>query len=463
MDKSGWAKTASRSGKFFGACDYPCERFHHLPLTVAFLPLCRCFSLSFFRIRLVFFGSIIILFFFFFCLFFQAQAKLNTKYDGWHREILHSFGQKVAGRSEGFYKQLHALLNELEQQGRAEDPTETSMDAMTFLSMSRFQMEALISGVGSHADDLLSSLVQNLTQFLLKLQEASKADIEWDATVESLRASERLLERQRFAFPTDWLWIDKVEGELETLQQLLRHQVLLVEQNREQIVDMVKRFNERVQYRLKELYSDWMTQRPVSSDVSPQHASQVLTRYEQRLASLSSQFHAGKKAKDVLGLENDDVDGEQQQFTPQALEEEINDMKGVWNALGTLFNDVATLRDTLWAALVPKKVRQQLEELLEKIKKIPSRFRQYDAFEEMRTHITAYLKLNMLITDLRTDALKERHWKSIMGILKIKKSLHDVTLGTLWGKAKPPPPLLALSQAHPSFVNIWRAIDIYLY
>lgn len=363
----------------------------------------------------------------------QAQAKLNTKYDGWHREILHSFGQKVAGRSEGFYKQLHALLNELEQQGRAEDPTETTMGAMTFLSMSRYQMEALVSGVGPHADDLLSSLVGNLTQFLLKLQEASKADIEWDATVESLRASERLLERQRFAFPTDWLWIDKVEGELETLQQLLRHQVLLVEQNREQIVDMVRSFNERVQYRLRDLYSDWMTQRPVSSDVSPQHATQVLARYEQRLASLSTQFHAGKKAKDVLGLENEDADGGEQ-FTPQALEEEINDMKGVWNALGTLFSDVATLRDTLWAALVPKKVRQHLEELLEKIKKIPSRYRQYDAFEEMRTHITAYLKLNMLITDLRTDALKERHWKVIMGILKIKKSLQDVTLGTLWGE-----------------------------
>ncbi|PFH31617.1 dynein heavy chain [Besnoitia besnoiti] len=361
----------------------------------------------------------------------QAQSKLNIKYDAWHREILHAFGQKVASRTEAFFKHLHTLLTELEEQGKAEDPTETTISAVTFLSMSEFQMEAFMNGVGAQAEELLSSLVSNLTKFLLKLQEASKADVAWDATVESLRASERLLERQRFAFPSDWLWIDKVEGELETFQQLLRHQVLLVEQNREQIVDVVRRYNERVQYRLKHLYTEWMTHRPVSSDVAPKHAIQVLATYETQLAQLAKQYEFGLKAKQVLGLD-DFQSADSEHFTPQNLEDEIKDMKGVWNALGSLFADVASLKDTPWASIVPKKVRQQLEELIEKIKKIPSRFRQYDAFEEMRNQLSAYLKLNMLITDLRTDSLKDRHWKLVMGVLKIKKPIQDVTLGTLW-------------------------------
>ncbi|CBZ49657.1 hypothetical protein NCLIV_001450 [Neospora caninum Liverpool] len=361
----------------------------------------------------------------------QAQAKLNVKYDGWHREILHAFAQKVAARSEAFYKHLHSLLTDLEEQGRAEDPTETSISAVTFLSMSQFQMDAFVNDVGPQADALLSSLVSNLTRFLLKLQEASKADVEWGAAVESLRASERLLEGQRFAFPSDWLWIDRVEGELETFQQILHHQALLVEQNREQIVDMVKRYNDRVQFRLSHLYSEWMTHRPVKSDVSPQHATQVLATYETQLTQLSEQYAFGSKAKQVLGLD-DLAQGDEEQFTPDSLAEEIRDMKGVWSALGSLFDDVSALRDTPWASVVPKTVRQRLEELLEKIKTVPSRFRQYDAFEEMRTQLTTFLKLNLLITDLRTDALKERHWKLILGLLKIKKPLQDVTLGLLW-------------------------------
>ncbi|EPR57558.1 dynein heavy chain [Toxoplasma gondii GT1] len=361
----------------------------------------------------------------------QAQSKLNTKYDGWHREILHAFGQKVADRTEAFYKRLHALLTDLEEQGRADDPTETSISAMTFLSMSQFQMDAFVNGVGPQADALLSSLVSNLTRFLLKLQEASKADVEWEVTFESLRASERLLERQRFAFPSDWLWIDRVEGELETFQQLLRHQALLVEQSREPIVDMVKRYNARVQFRLKHLYSEWMIHRPVKSDVSPQHATQVLEGYESQLNQLAEQYAFGEKAKNVLGL--DDLPaGDEEQFSPDSLAEEIKDMKGVWNALSSLFTDVGALRETPWATVAPKAVRQRLEELLEKIKKVPPRFRQYDAFEEMRAQLTSYLKLNLLITDLRTDALKDRHWKLILTTLKIKKTLQEVTLGTLW-------------------------------
>ncbi|KAL8271990.1 hypothetical protein Esti_004114 [Eimeria stiedai] len=362
----------------------------------------------------------------------QVQAKLNTKYDAWHRDILHAFGQKVSANGSAFFASLHAMVTDLEEQSQAADPSDTSMTAATFLSMSEAQMSTLISSQGLVGDELISNLVANLTKFLLKLQEAGKLESKWGATLEALRASERLLERQRFTFPSDWLWIDRIEGEMETFVQLLRHQGLMVDRSREHIVAVVSQFTATLQGRLQQLYSDWMLQRPVRDDVTPGHAMTILKKYEQQLEKITSDYECGEKAKAALGIENSGFGPGGETFSPSALSEEIADMKGVWQSLGGLHTELAALRETLWAAVVPKQIRASLESLLEQIKQIPARFRQYEAFEELQQKINKFLSLNMLITDMKSETLKDRHWKIILGKLKIRKSLADIMLGNLW-------------------------------
>ncbi|KAL8455832.1 hypothetical protein Emag_000406 [Eimeria magna] len=362
----------------------------------------------------------------------QVQAKLNTKYDAWHRDILHAFGQKVSANASAFFASLHAMVTDLEEQSQATDPSDTSMTAATFLSMSEAQMSTLISSQGLVGDELISNLVANLTKFLLKLQEAGKLEPKWGATLEALRASERLLERQRFTFPSDWLWIDRIEGEMEMFVQLLRHQGLIVDRSREQIVAVVSQFTATLQGRLQQLYSDWMLQRPVRDDVTPAHAMTILKKYEQQLEKITHDYECGEKAKVALGIEDFGFGPGGETFSPSALSEEIADMKGVWQSLGGLHTELAALRETLWAAVVPKQIRVSLESLSDKIKQIPARFRQYEAFEELQQKINKFLSLNMLITDMKSDTLKDRHWKTILGSLKIRKSLADITLGNLW-------------------------------
>lgn len=364
----------------------------------------------------------------------QVQAKLNTRYDAWHRDILHAFGQKVAANASSVFTSLHAMVVDLEEQGQTADPTDTTMNAATFLSMSEAQMSALISSQGLIGDELISNIVSNLTKFLLKLQEASKLEPKWSATIDTLRASERLLERQRYTFPSDWLWTDRIEGEMEMFTQLLRHQGMMVEQVREQLIALVTQFAASLQEKLQQLYSDWMLQRPVRDDIAPGHAMNILRKYEQQLEKITSDYECGEKAKAVLGVEDTAFGPGGEAFSPSALAEEIADMKGVWQALGGLHTELGALRETLWAVVVPKQIRSALESLLERIKQIPARFRQYEAFEELKQKINKFLSLNMLITDMKTDSLKERHWKLILSKLKIRKSLTDMTIGNLWGE-----------------------------
>ena len=38
----------------------------------------------------------------------------------------------------------------------------------------------------------------------------------------------------------------------------------------------------------------------------------------------------------------------------------------------------------------------------------------------------------MLVTELKSEALKERHWKQLMRNLRVAWQLHDLTLGQVW-------------------------------
>ena len=39
----------------------------------------------------------------------------------------------------------------------------------------------------------------------------------------------------------------------------------------------------------------------------------------------------------------------------------------------------------------------------------------------------------MTVTELKSEALKERHWKQLMKNLRVRWQLHDLTLGQIWG------------------------------
>lgn len=42
------------------------------------------------------------------------------------------------------------------------------------------------------------------------------------------------------------------------------------------------------------------------------------------------------------------------------------------------------------------------------------------------------LQMNMIVVDLKSDALKERHWKQLMKQLRVSWNLSDLTLGQVW-------------------------------
>ena len=42
------------------------------------------------------------------------------------------------------------------------------------------------------------------------------------------------------------------------------------------------------------------------------------------------------------------------------------------------------------------------------------------------------VQVNVLVTELKSEALKERHWKQLTKKLRVSWQLHDLTLGQVW-------------------------------
>ena len=56
----------------------------------------------------------------------------------------------------------------------------------------------------------------------------------------------------------------------------------------------------------------------------------------------------------------------------------------------------------------------------------------YAPFQHVHNTLEGYGKTNMLITELKSDALNERHWKTLMRQLRVNWILSDLTLGQVW-------------------------------
>ena len=67
---------------------------------------------------------------------------------------------------------------------------------------------------------------------------------------------------------------------------------------------------------------------------------------------------------------------------------------------------------------------------------MPNKLRQYEAYDGMFSQLKGLVKINILIVDLRTDALKERHWDKILKLLNLKqfsgRKSAQLTLGDIW-------------------------------
>ncbi|KAJ1851647.1 dynein heavy chain, partial [Coemansia sp. RSA 2703] len=322
----------------------------------------------------------------------QVQSKVNSKYDGWQREILNKFGQRLG---------------------------QAMRDTCHAISSARHELE-------SHSAE--SSTTSEVVTFITFVQELKRKSPVWRRDVEEVfRGGQRVLEKQRFQFPNDWMYLDQVDGEWSAFNEILKRKNNVIQEQLPNLQMKIIAEDKAVDARIGSLCSEWEKSKPVQGSLRPDVATNTLNVFHKRTTQLIEEYKQVSRAKEALDM---DITRDER-LTP--VLEEVGDLKSVWTALGSIWREIDELRETPWVSVVVRKVRQQLDRHLTEAKQLPNRMRQYAAYEYMQTTLRGLLKANITIADLKSDALRDRHWRQLFKALKAPSAtLSDLTLGDVW-------------------------------
>lgn len=322
----------------------------------------------------------------------QVQAKVNAKYDMWQKDVLVRFGTKLGSTMRETHGAITKARHDLEHYSIETSSTAQAVSFITF--------------------------VQDLKRKVKK----------WEPDIEIFGSGEKTLHRQRYQFPSDWLYVDQIEGEWNVFNELLKRKNSAIQEQLAGLQMKIVAEDKVVQSKIEALLADWDKEKPISGELKPDIAMNSINTFEARVQRLQDEYQLVRRAKEALDLEH----------IPNArldpVAEEVSDLKAVWTALSGIWAQIAELREITWSSVTPRKLRQSLEALLTNTREMPSKMRQYQAFEFVQEKIKFYQKSVALVGELKSDALRERHWKMLYKNLKLSGhySPSQMTLGTIW-------------------------------
>ena len=115
------------------------------------------------------------------------------------------------------------------------------------------------------------------------------------------------------------------------------------------------------------------------------------------------------------------------------LEEDQQGYREVWTELQKIWTScIQVINETPFSAYVFKKVKDLLETTINAMGGIKDRIRQYDEFTHYKNMLQNYKKLNGTLGELKSDAMKDRHWKDLLKRLHIKASFNELAISHFW-------------------------------
>ncbi|TMW64824.1 hypothetical protein Poli38472_008991 [Pythium oligandrum] len=326
----------------------------------------------------------------------QVQAQVNVKYDAWHNEFLSHFGELLCNQINTFYTTISAKRAILEQ----------------------------------HA---LEAATSQVVAAITLIQEMRTMRFVWQEQIDSFSQGERLLKKQRFKFGSDWPSLANVEGEWDAFLQLLERKSAAMESQLPQLQAKILEEKTALDQKIVKTVSDWDAAKPLQGGQSAKTAIELLMVYETRFKLLRQEqekVSAALEAMSVSGTLMSDDRGSGSAL--YRASEELTGLEEVWKCIAKVWSNVEELQETLWSAVQPRKVRKQLEDIVEEMRQFPARVQQYEAFEQVMTSLQSKKSMNSLLSELKSDAIRDRHWKQILRMLRITSSFSELTLRSFW-------------------------------
>ncbi|KAF8887780.1 dynein heavy chain protein 1 [Infundibulicybe gibba] len=225
---------------------------------------------------------------------------------------------------------------------------------------------------------------------------------------------EKTLERFRYQFPEDWLYSDQLRGEWSAYNEILKRKNDSIQEQLAGLQLKIVAEDKIVENKINDILQEWEQTRPVQGSMRADTAMNTINVFEGKLGRVQEEYDLVCRAKEALDLELT------RHTRLEPVFEELRDLKAVWTALSGVWSQIGELRELAG----PPSCRAR------STKEMPTRMRQYAAFEYVQDVLRGLLKSNAIISELKSEALKDRHWKQLFKVLRLPSQI-SLTLMTL--------------------------------
>ncbi len=317
-----------------------------------------------------------------------VQTKINNKYDSWHKEIMTQFANTLNENIKSFYKIIYSARINLE-------------------------------------NNSLENVSTDIVTIITEIKESEKNLKTWQSDMDKYKNGKKILDKQRYHFPSDYCNVDQLDSEWSKLKQILSKKSKSMKEQIPAIQARILAEEKVILEKVKEIETFWNNKKPYKAD-STIDAINVLNMAEGMVKRIKEDYVKNCRAKEMLEMEFSDPN------KLDSLEEDIKDLKEVWLCLNSIWSKMEKYRDMPFVAVIPDRIKNELQETLNEMGLLPNKLRQYEAYDIIKSKLNNLKKINNIISDLRTDAIKDRHWKHILSILNIRKNINEMILGDFW-------------------------------
>ncbi|KAF8060992.1 dynein heavy chain protein 1 [Lyophyllum atratum] len=253
--------------------------------------------------------------------------------------------------------------------------------------------------------------------FITFVQDLKKKTKTWGPMIELCANGEKTLERFRYQFPDDWLYSDQLRGEWSAYNEILKRKNDSIQEQLAGLQLKIVAEDKIVENKIVDILQEWEQTRPVQGSMRADTAMNTINVFEGKLNRVQEEYDLVCRAKEALDLELT------RHTRLEPVFEELRDLKAVWTALSGIWSQISELRELSWATVQSRKLRQQIDGLLSSTKEMPTRMRQYAAFEYVQDVLKGLLKSNTIVSELKSEALKDRHWKQLFKVLRLPSQI----------------------------------------
>ncbi|KAK6455692.1 dynein heavy chain, cytosolic [Scheffersomyces xylosifermentans] len=321
----------------------------------------------------------------------KVSSRVNLKFDAFRNEFVQRFAKSLEDQIFSFKGEMTSAIQSLERK----------------LS---FQGDSInmIKDIDNH------------------LEHRAKSE-EYSKKVKTIKSAQSLLSSQRFKYPNNWLFVEQLENDISIILALIKQKQLFIEENADLISSKIKGEAGRMNESIRLFQKDWSMKKPIAGNLNPSFAITQLdnfsTHCNKLMGNRNSLINVARNL-DISVSISEDLD---------YVTIEIRELKSVWSSINTLWEDVERLKELRWSDVQPRALRRSLDDILAASRLLPANIRQYAIFDELQTIIRAHIKNSPYINDLRGEAMKERHWTSLLSQLGLSKLKYEtLTLGDVW-------------------------------